>query len=215
MEIDLSFIQRLSSTLSFTPDKTPNIITNMDSINIYQTFQTYLFDNDLSIVFIACPYITIPFINLLEKTKAQLIFMIIDSERNVADNTLKSAKKLLELEKQGRFQVIIIQLPTLISKSKYHSEAKILHLKICAPIYYNQSLNKYYSKCVLSGSVNFTNNGLINNDEVLIVFRDQISIMKFIQIIHERSLQGKSISYEDIIKQIENRKYFPQKHNSY
>lgn len=191
MTINEKFVQEIIKNMSFLHDEEVEIVTNKDKMNIHDTFYKYLQHPYLDMVWYSCPYVSDYFINFISKTKVKVVLMIIDVDP--PSYTLQSALKLMEMEKKGKINTIIVQRP---------KGSKFLHQKIFIPIYFDKKIKKLYPVCGFTGSVNLTKNGLLHNDEVLVIIRNHKAILKLLHILYERALTGKVLSELDIKEQL-------------
>jgi len=208
------------------PDLFPLVITNDDDKkNIEETLNGYLQHPDLYIIIFLAPYISEYFIDLIAKSNARIIIALIN--HTIPTYTKEAIKKLMSLDSNVIKQFISTQKNSNITQL-LTSEAKVslslnrivyvkkiyklnttkkqksfVHMKLCFPYFYNKNTQLLYPKCVISGSVNWTKNGIKNNDELLIILRDQHSINKCVAIIEK--YWKHSVLLQQLKQQFENK----------
>jgi phosphatidylserine/phosphatidylglycerophosphate/cardiolipin synthase-like enzyme len=153
----------------------PIIITNQiyDKKGIKDVIEKILGNNNMDTLVAVAPFISTYFVNMIAKTPVKNLILIVN-KNDLNPDYVNNAIKML---KETSFHVEIRERPP---------GSRFVHLKILIPFISiervvkddgkERVIRKLIPACAISGSVNFTRNGISINDELLSVYRDPYSI---------------------------------------
>jgi hypothetical protein len=126
------------------------------------------------------PFISTYFVHFLAKTNLKKLVLLINS----IEYNPEYVDNAVNMLKTSKFAVHVRKRP---------KESKFMHLKVMIPyILHKGSLTPF---CAMSGSVNFTKNGISISDEALFVFRDMYNINALI-VTYDTLLDGSIMVYD-------------------
>ena len=152
--------------IPFPNDKNaPVVITNQayDEVKIKDILlgTEFLGNQYLDTLIVIVPFISKYFVKVLAETNVKCLVLVINSDTYNPDY-VNNAVKLL---KYVKYKVIV---------RKRKKGTRFMHMKVMVP-YLNLSGN-IVDFCIITGSVNFTKQGITISDEMLIILRDPWSI---------------------------------------
>jgi len=138
------------------------------------------------------PFVSPYFSNFLKNTAVKNLVLLINRKDLVPDYVNDAIEKLHDVN----FKVTVRQRP---------DKSKFMHLKVMIPyVKIERTITKYgqtkteislLPMCAISGSVNFTKNGITKSDEMLVVLKDMYSIAA-VERTYDDLVRGSSIRYE-------------------
>jgi phosphatidylserine/phosphatidylglycerophosphate/cardiolipin synthase-like enzyme len=154
-----------------TEKRLPLVITNdaeQKKVNFIFSYVTEILQSPyIDTLILVGPYISSYFIDLLKRSPVKTILVIID--KNPPKYTMDAIKQLnmFNFDRNNKKEVFIRQRPP---------KSRFLHMKVMIPYYSRKDIKKFYAPCVIVGSLNLTKNGILYNDELMIILRDKPSI---------------------------------------
>lgn len=149
----------------------PLVVTNdANGTAIIEAVVSKILHNpQLDTIIVVAPYFSNFFINMIMETPVKHILIIID--KKPPDYTLQAIAHLFQYAKSGKITVHVKHRP---------KTASFMHLKCMIPLYnyWNAQTRQMDALpvCAFTGSVNWTRGGVRDNDEMLVILRDDQSV---------------------------------------
>lgn len=146
---------------------------------------------NLDTLIAVAPFISTYFVKMLMKTSVKKLILIIN-RKDLNPNYLNNAVKMLH---NVTFDVEVRERP---------AKSTFIHLKLLVPYIAiervkgsnsnKRVVKKLVPYCAISGSVNFTRNGISVSDEALNIFKDPYSINTYLKT-YDELLHGTKVRY--------------------
>jgi len=149
----------------------PIVVTNNtgDNKKIKKHFQGILNNKYIDTIIVADPYISSYFINIIKQTPIKSVLILVDEDS--PKYTMKAIEDLYDLRNPPYNKEIIAKIRP--------KSSDFMHMKLLMPFFKDLSLpknNRFFCNYVFVGSVNFTKRGIEQNDEILVILRDNENI---------------------------------------
>lgn len=171
----------------------PIVVTNDDDNDRIYRIEAYineiLTSRKIDALLMAGPYISKYFVEYIKKSPVKVIRIIID--KNPTDYTLDAIRSLFA------FNYLDPPYRKIVQIRKRTDESRFLHMKLMIPFF--RTDEKYYAPCALVGSVNFTKNGIRNNDEIMVLLRDEKSISACVNTLDRLWNNSKDVRIRDLV----------------
>lgn len=159
---------------------------------IEDTMKDILTNKNLHSLTVLAPYVSSYLLSILAKSTLKKMVMLVNKDEDNPDYV----NKVIEGLKKVKYRVIIMQRPP--KSSFIHMKMMIPYLKVILP--FNDGTRITYKEvlvpsCVICGSVNYTRNGIVTSDEMLVVLRNKKSIVDAERTL-EVFLRDSSVKYD-------------------